>query len=341
MLDERKQKILSAVIEEFITTAEPVGSKRLVERYGLRISPATVRNELAGLEEMGFLSQPHTSAGRVPSETGYRYYVNGLEKKKTPQVVESTKIRQYYSDLNFEIGQLMSDTSHLLSELTNCASLVWAPDINKEKIKHIDLVGLGGRAVMIVVITSAGSLSKQVVDLGKKIENDTLLEVEKLLNRTLTNVGVEHVGDIAFEMGDLDQEERQLVAKIRFIIEKKLVAGLTQRVDHAGTEHLIEENIISIKRAHEVIDKLERNYQFLEWLQAVTEECNVMVSIGSENEYNLDGFSLVASGYEVEGELVGVLGILGPTRMDYIQVIPTVEYMAKNLSEFLAESQGG
>ena len=341
MMDERKQKILYGVIEEFIMTAEPVGSKRLVEQCGWDISPATVRNELAALEEMGLVWQPHTSAGRVPSDLAYRYYVDGLERRKTLKLVEFVEIRKRYSDLNMEIGQLMTETSRLLAELTNCASLVWAPDIRKEKIKHIDLVGVGGHAVLVIVITTAGSLSKQVLDLGKKIiGKDMLAEVEETLNKTWADVEVENVADFALDEAAGNKEKNWVVTKINSLIKDELATDFTKRVYSDGTEYLIEKSdIMTIKRAGEVVEELERNFQVLEWLQAVTEECEVMVSIGSENELNLDGYSLVASGYEIEGEPVGVLGILGPTRMDYNRAIATVEHMAKSLGEVLAELQ--
>ncbi len=340
-MDERKQRILDGVIEVFIMTAEPVGSKRLVEQCGWDISPATVRNELAALEEMGFVWQPHTSAGRVPSDLAYRYYVDSLERRKTPKLVEFDEIRERYSYLNMEIGQLMKETSRLLSELTNCVSLVWAPDIRKEKIKHIDLVGVGCRAVLVILITTAGSLSKQVLDLGKKtIGKDMLVEVEETLNRAWADVEVEKVADFAHDEDDITGEKDWVVAKINSLIKEELAMDFTKRVYSDGTEYLIEKpDIMTIKRAGEVVEKLERNFRVLEWLQAVTEESEVMVSIGSENELNLDGYSLVASGYDIEGEPAGVLGILGPTRMDYNRSIATVEHMAKSLGEVLAELQ--
>ena len=340
-MDDRKKKILDGVIEAFIMTAEPVGSKRLVEQFGLDISPATVRNELAALEEMGFVRQPHTSAGRVPSDLAYRYYVDSLERRKTPKLVELVEIRNCYCDINMEIGQLMKETSKLLSELTNCASLVWAPDIRKEKIKHIDLIGVSGHAVLVVLITTAGSLSKQVLDLGKKtISKEMLADVEATLNRAWADTEVENLADFVLDEVDGHGEKKWMVSQINSLIKEELATDFTKRVYSDGTENLIDKpDIMTIKRAEEVVEELERNFQVLEWLQIVTQECEVMVSIGSENELNLEGYSLVASGYEIEGEPAGVLGILGPTRMDYDRAIATVEHMAKNLGEVLAELQ--
>ncbi|MDP1808242.1 MAG: heat-inducible transcriptional repressor HrcA [Actinomycetota bacterium] len=336
MLDERKRHILSALIKDFVTTAEPVGSKRLVERYALQISPATVRNELATLEELGYISQPHTSAGRVPTDLGYRFYVDQLSKVSTPMENDFAEVKEFYSRLNHEIGLLMRETSHLLSELTHCAALVYAPDIRKERIKHIDLVGLEGRGALIVVITSNGSVSKQVFDCPGVIEAETLKKLEAILNRSLADQPVDDISSANLIAAGLTGAESGLLKQVKAHIVESLAKKLTERVYYDGAAFLLARPEVSaVRRAHEVIGLLEQNYRLLDWLQAASDECEVIVSIGAENQLDLNGFSLVASGYEVHGQSVGVLGILGPTRMDYPKAISAVRHIAKNLGEVL------
>ncbi len=341
MLDARKRYILSALIEDFIITAEPVGSKRLVEKYALGISPATARNELAWLEEMGYISQPHTSAGRVPTDSGYRFYVDMLKEESRPSAADLQAIGNFYGELNHEIGQLMKETSRLLAELTRCAALVYAPDIRKERIKHIDLVGLGGRGVLLVVITSNGSVSKQVVDFSIAVEAETLARLERSLNDSLADLTVDDVPAAVLQAGGLTAPESAMLEQAHAYIVKSLDKDAAERVYYDGAAYLLAgAETSAARRANEVLGLLERNYRLLEWLQAIADECDVIVSIGAENQLDLNGFSLVASGYEVHGQPVGVLGILGPTRMDYQKAIGAVRHIAKNLGQVLAETQG-
>ena len=329
------------MIEDFVATAEPVGSKRLVDQYELRISPATVRNELASLEELGYISQPHTSAGRVPTDLGYRFYVDQLSQVSTPAENDFAQVKEFYSRLNHEIGLLMRETSHLLSMLTSCVALVYAPDIRKERLKHIDLVGLGGRGVLIVVITSNGSVSKQVFDFPGTVDGETLTRLESALNRLLAEQPVDDISGVELEDHGLSVAEAGLLKQVQVHIVEGLAKNLTERVYYDGAAHLLARSEASaLRRAHEVIGLLEQNYRLLDWLQAASDGCEVIVSIGGENQLELNGFSLVASGYEVHGEPVGVLGILGPTRMDYPRAISAVRHIAKNLGEVLAEFHG-
>lgn len=338
MLDERKQLILWAVINDFICNAEPVGSKRLVDQYALDISPATARHELAVLEELGYLSQPHTSAGRVPTDLGYRYYVDWLTENTESALVEHGHVRDFFAELNYEIDQLMKETSHLLASLTSCVALVYAPDIRQENIKHIDLVRLGSNRVMIVVITSNGSLSKQVLDAAGEWGPEVFVKLERVLNFALNGVSVGLIDKIDFEVSDLSVSERALLEIIKERIIRGLAGAASEQVYYDGAAHLLTEpEFGNLIRVREVFELLEQNYLLLEWLETAAGNCEVIVSIGSENELNLGGLSLVASGYEINGKSVGALGVIGPTRMDYPRAISTVKCIARNLGAALAE----
>jgi heat-inducible transcriptional repressor len=340
-VDDRKQTILCAVIEAFISGAEPVGSKRLVEEHELDISAATVRNELARLEEMGYLSQPHTSAGRVPTDKGYRYYVDHLGESPARAPSQVDEIRRFYAHLNHEIGQMMRETSHLLSRLTSCVALVYAPDISRARIKHIDLVALGGKGLMIVVITSTGLVSKQVIDHGGLLTGDLPLKMEKMLNESLVGLPADQVGAARLSTDGFTSQEAALAGSIRDCIVGGLTGGEAERVYFNGAAYLLDSRVSdNLSRARRVLGLLEQNYRLLEWFQVVADSAQVTISIGAENELDLEGYSLVASGYEMGGENAGALGILGPTRMDYGRAITAVRCIAESLSEVLSDLKG-
>jgi heat-inducible transcriptional repressor len=340
-MDDRKRAILCAVIEDFISGAEPVGSKRLVEDHAMGISPATVRSELARLEEMGYLSQPHTSAGRVPTDMGYRYYVDHLGDSPSQLPSQVAEIRRFYAQLNHEIGQMMRETSHLLSRLTSCVALVYAPDISRERIKHIDLVALGGKGLMIVVITSTGFVSKQVIDHGGRLTGDLPLKMENMLNDCLVGLPAAQVAAARLATAGFTSEEAALADSVRDCILSGLTGGETERVYFNGAAYLLDSRVSdNLSRARRVLGLLEQNYRLLEWFQLVADSAEVTISIGSENALDLEGYSLVASGYEMGGENAGALGILGPTRMDYGRAITAVQCIAESLSEVLSDLKG-
>lgn len=336
MLDKRKKKILTAVIEDYVLTAEPVGSKRLVGLYRLDVSPATVRHELAALEEMGYLVQPHPSAGRIPSDKGYRFYVDSLAGAKPLANSEQESISNYYSMFNNEMEELMRDTSSLLSRMTSYASLVFAPVLMLDRLKHLDLVLLSPRQVLLVAITGAGSVAKKIFELGKECDAPSLYLFETLLNEHL-------VGLTATQMRKVDLSavsataDKKLLGDFRDALIELLIKRDSERVYHDGTANLLSQpEFESLNRVQKLLSTLERSYQLLELLSEVSREYRLVVKIGAENgALDIEGCSLVATSYRVEGESLGALGILGPTRMDYPRAISAVQYIADNLSNLL------
>lgn len=335
MLDDRKQKILAAVIEDYVTTAEPVGSRRLVERYRFNVSPATIRHELAVLEDMGYLIKPHPSAGRIPSNLGYRYYVDRLIYTKSLSYQERETINDQFSLFNREIEQLMRQTSFLLSRITSYASLVFAPALKIDRLKRLDLVLLGPRSVLLVAITSAGSVVKKTVSLDKDYDSLGIGKYEAALNELLVGLTADEIRKVDFTGVPVSDLETLLIFK------NNLVELLTQedgeRFYHDGTANLLSQpEFESLKRVQKLLSILERNYGLLQLLSEISQQYSLVVRIGDENgSLNIDGCSLVAASYRVEGESQGALGILGPTRMDYPRAIAAVQYVADNLSNLL------
>lgn len=337
-LDDRKQAILSALVEDFIYSAEPVGSKRLVEKYGWSISPATVRNELAILEEWGYLSHPHTSAGRVPTDKGYRQYVDGLAEAVTFAAADQVEVGKFFDRLSHEIDALMRETSQFLSQLTSAMAIVYAPEVRHEKIKHIDLIGLGSCNLMIVVIMSGGSISKHVVSLGEDFPAEILGRVEGKLNDDFSGRSFNggKPGDGA--ASELGGEEKELFDLVALSIGDAARTGASERVYYEGAAQLLDyPEMADLNEMRRLMVLMERNYSVLEWLNDTSKSPRLMVSIGSEHALELTGYTVIASGYEVRGEAVGVLGVLGPTRMDYRRSISAVSHIASELGKALAD----
>jgi heat-inducible transcriptional repressor len=337
MLDNRKQTILSAVIEDFIYSAEPVGSKRLVEKYGWSISSATVRHELALLEEMGYLSQPHTSAGRVPTDMGYRFYVDALAVREAP-TTELVHIEGFYGRLTHEIGELMRETSNYLARVTSTMAIVYAPDIRREKIKHIDLIGSGAKSLIIVVIMSNGSISKQALAFGTDIADEALVKLEARLNAALTGASVDEAWRKPIELNGLSAEEAELLEGIAGSVLDSLSGNNSDRVFYDGATYLLDyPELTDLGEMRRVMALIGQNCALLEWLQTACNTGGLTVSIGAENELELSGYTVIASGYEVGGQSVGALGVLGPTRMDYRRAMSAVKQIADELGKALGQ----
>ena len=340
MLDERKEVLLYAVVREYIMSAQPVGSKKLVNRYGLNVSSATVRNELAFLEEMGFLTHPHTSAGRIPTEKGYRLYVDSLVDEDGLQPAEEKSISRFYSVLSKEIENLMRETSGLLANITNYLAVVFAPTLKKSTLKHVDLVLMHSRVVLVVVVTNTGWVAKRILELQEVVAESDLEEVEKILNERLNGLDFNEIymrGRV--ELRGLVPGKWPLAERVIDEIADSLREREHRRIFLDGTANLLRHpEFESLEKIQRLLEVLEEGYSLLRFMEGVLESDQVIVTIGSENKWvEFRDCSLVVSSYRAIGENLGIVGILGPVRMDYPRAISTVQCIAKNLT-FALES---
>lgn len=338
-LNQRQELILSHVIHEYLLSAQAVSSQKLVDCYALQVSPATVRHDLAYLEETGLLTQPHTSAGRLPTEKAYRYYVDGLMDPEGLDSKEEKAIRSFYTALNREMEDLLGATTDLLSELTNYVSVVFAPPMRKSQLKHLDLVLLGPQDALLVLITSLGWVSKSVIKLKRPADRGALKRVESLLNRHLASCSVDEISQkkmmvreaVGSEMGELAD---QMLAGI----EDCLWGKEKERVFLSGTANLLRlpEFEAQSEKVSALVEVVEEGYVFLSLLEEALEAGRVVVRIGSENkDLPQNDLSLVASNYGAAGEIMGTLGILGPLRMNYARAIMAVQCSARNLGRII------
>ncbi|MFW6113639.1 MAG: heat-inducible transcriptional repressor HrcA [Actinomycetota bacterium] len=342
MLDSRKQRILKTVVHKYIISGVPVGSESLADILNLGISPATIRNELSKLEGMGYLYQPHVSAGRVPTDLGYRYYVDSLVGRARLREEEKKAILTLFSNKTRELENLLQETSTLLSRLTSAAALVIAPRLRRNTIKHVDLVGLSEDFVLLVIITDTGRVEKKPIKLDAEEDRDDIEEVQKLLNKCLQGKGLreleESIGVEEMEGMKLSRLTGNAVSAIADILsqdkyEKVFIGGTVNLLRYLDDDGL--------QRIESLLDHFEEQYYLLNMLKEVLRSKELVVRIGDENIFEeLQNFSLVATPYAMGDETVGTVSVLGPTRMNYARVIPTVDFIAKSLSRTLDMLKG-
>jgi len=330
----RKQQILTAIIAEYINTAEPVGSRTIARKYKLGISPATIRNEMADLEDMGFIEQPHTSAGRVPSESGYRYYVDCLMQKQDLSKEEERLIRQEYETKANDIGQVIQHTGQLLAQLTSYASVVQLPRIGAGLVKHIQLIEMGvGRALMVVV-TDNGLLHNQMIDVPPSITGSDLAAISEVLNaklkgHTMETIKFTLIKEVYLELAS----HKHVLDLVLEVLKYSLTLSSKEKVYLIGLFNILNQpEFHNIEKIKTILGLLGQE-SLLASLFADVSQPGINVRIGGEiNCHAIKDCSIVLSTYEIEDQPIGAIGVLGPVRMDYAKVISVVDYMTKNLS---------
>ncbi|MCR4441335.1 MAG: heat-inducible transcriptional repressor HrcA [Peptococcaceae bacterium] len=334
-MDDRKQKVLHAIILDYIATADPVGSRTIARKYDLGVSPATVRNEMADLEEMGLIEQPHTSAGRIPSQSGYRYYVDCLMKKEPVAQEAKEKIRGALMSCIKETETLMQIAGKLLSQLTNYTALVLAPFYGKNTLKYIQLLPVdAGKAVLVIVLDN-GHVEHRLVDVPDSMREEEFTALSALLNNHLRGLSVEQWRPSVLQSiyHQLDNQKKFL-RHVMELIEESLSQDNEQKVYLGGTINIL--NQPEFKQ----IEKVKALFELLEEQDVLKEvliperETGISVRIGTENRHQgMKDCSLITATYHLNGKLIGTLGLLGPTRMEYSKAISIVEFLTTALTE--------
>lgn len=336
-LNSRKQQILLAIITEYIDTAEPVGSRTIARKYKLGISPATIRNEMADLEEMGFIEQPHTSAGRIPSERGYRYYVDYLMHKYQLSPDEEDLIRQEYTSKARDIGLLLQRTGQLLSQLTHCASVVQSPKMEAGSYKHIQLVELGMGRAMLVLVMDNGTIQHRLIEIPSSITGGDLATIFSVLNAKLSGHTIETIKFTLIKEIYLElTRHRHILDLVLEVLRYSLTPGAEDKIYLGGLFNMLSQpEFHNIEKVKTLLSLLEQE-SLLASLLAQISKPGVNVRIGGEISCRaIQDCSMVIAAYEVGGQPIGSLGVLGPIRMDYAKVISVVDYMTRHLSNAL------
>ena len=333
-MQHRQLAILRAIVEDYVATEEPVGSKSLASRHGLGVSPATIRNEMAVLEEAGLITQPHTSAGRIPTNKGYRVFVDKLAAVKPLSGAERKAIETFLDGAS-DLDDVISRTVRLLAQVTKQVAVVQYPSLTRAKVRHIELVLLAPTRVMMVLITDAGRVEQRMIELPFDISDGSLSDLHKKLNSLVANQSLANVASKIEGLGSgVRGNDRANVVTIMTTLIEMAVEHPEEKVVLAGTSNLARANQDLTQSMHPILEALEEQVVLLRLLS--DSDSSVKVLIGEEqNEKSLRSTSLVSVGY---GDL-GAMGIIGPTRMDYTASMSAVNAVANYVGRFLVESK--
>ena len=335
-MDKRAQIILKTLVERYIADGEPVGSRVLSRQTGLELSPATVRNVMADLEELGFITSPHTSAGRVPTPRGYRFFVDSLMVTKPLAEIE---IQQLEDQLQpSQPHQLVSSAANMLSELTRFAGVVMLSKRQAATFRHLEFLRLSDRRILLIIVTPEGEVQNRILQTGHTFTQTQLIEAANFLNQHFAGQDFNAIRLHLAE--DLKRLREDMVGLMTAAVDagSQAAADATDMVVVSGERNLLQsENMASnMDRLRRLFDMFDKKTALLQLLDITQRAQGVQIYIGGESgAVPLDEMSIVTAPYEVEGRIVGTLGVVGPTRMAYERVIPIVELTARLLSSAL------
>lgn len=338
-LTERQKAVLMLVVRDYIETAQPVGSQYLVKHHHLDMSSATIRNEMAVLTEMGYLRQPHTSAGRVPSEDGYRYFVrNMVHQADLPEMVQHTISHQFHQSRP-DVEQWMTLAASVLAHQSQAVSMVTAPHAEKSRFKHVELISTQGRQVLMVLVMMGGEVSQQILTLGEPVLQDRLSAVANRINQNCLNRTVDDLFAFQARVDALEEDITTLIIQDMRRADERVAGTLY----YDGLSNVLAEPEFNgsddARRALRLFDERSTLQELLSRTALNSGLGSVQVLIGGEGAWEeLRQCSIVLARYGVAGQVTGMLGILGPMRMAYSKTIPTVRFVANVLSDLVSDS---
>jgi len=338
-LDDRKLEVLRAIVEDYVETQEPVGSKALVERHQLGVSPATVRNDMAALEEEGYIRQPHTSAGRVPTDAGYRLFVDRLSRVKPLSPAERRAIERFLIGA-VDLDDVVHRTVRLLAQLTRQVAVVQYPSLARSAVRHLELVPISTTRLMLVMIADTGRVEQRLVELPAPVAADDVTDLRRRVNEKLAGQKLADTPPLVQGLVDeCDPASRGTMACLASVLLETLVERSEERLMLAGTANLTRGSVLDFQGTlRPVLEALEEEVILLKLIGEV-EPSTTRVRIGDENEIdNLRSTSVVSTGYGPGVTIVGGLGVVGPTRMDYPGTIATVRAVARYVGDLLAQN---
>jgi heat-inducible transcriptional repressor len=339
-LNERSREILRLIVDAYVETGEPIGSRTLSRKMGMELSPATIRNAMADLEDLGLLMAPHTSAGRLPTEQGLRLYVHGLLEHGDLTRDEQEKIDSQCAALGRSVPEVLEEATSLLSDLSSCAGLVVAPK-HEEALKHIEFVALGPGRALVVLVTQSGQVENRIIDVPVGLPPSSLVEASNFLSARL--LGRSLIEARKGVRQELDEQRAQLDALTSRLVETGLATWSGGERGGAlivrGQSQLLSDVQVveDLERVRLLFTALERKEALSRLLDLADKAEGVQIFIGSESElFGLSGCSMVIAPYSnSQQQIVGAIGVIGPTRIDYARIIPMVDYTAKVVGRIL------
>lgn len=338
-LNERSRKILEAIVEDYISSAEPIGSKAVLQRHHMGVSPATVRNVMSELEEMGYISSPHTSAGRIPTDKGYRFYVDTLLHVRPLSTEERDRIERHYKGQDLRTDTVLRESGKALSRLSHYAGIVLAPQFSDTVFRRIDFVPLSPGRILAIFVSSSGQVQNKIVETDKEIPANELVRMTDYLNRIMQGLSIDQAREKISNEARREKDRYDGLQQAALTLSAQALAQDEEAgtVYIEGTSNILDQpeftDVVKMKR---LIRAFEQKNRLVDLLDRSRRASGVQIFIGSETRYSeIEGCSLVTSSYATKEGGVGVLGVIGPSRMPYSQVIPIVDYTARIVSQLL------
>ncbi len=336
-IDERKLRILKAIIDDFVSTAHPVGSRTLAKKYELGVSSATIRNEMADLEELGYLTQPHTSAGRIPSELGYRLYVDNLMKQSLLRSEQKELVRSLLSKRVIEVEDVLKQSAKIMAELTGLVSFVTLPQFSKSKLENVKLVKIDDQKVLIILVSDSGIYKVRPLPL-KGTDQLILDQISKYLVNVFS--GESFNGIKMVKLSQLKARHPEYAPIIDYLIPllKTLLSEMDDLdITYDGTNNIFNSpEFQDVVKARALLENLDGESELSRIIQSIEEE-EISIRIGQEiGHEDFDGCSIITAKYRFNDEVRGTLGILGPTRIRYGSAVSVVEYIRETLTDIFA-----
>ncbi|OPX87058.1 heat-inducible transcriptional repressor HrcA [Pelotomaculum sp. PtaB.Bin117] len=339
-MDDRKQKVLLAIVHDYIATAEPVGSRTIAKKYRLGVSPATIRNEMADLEEQGFIEQPHTSAGRIPSERGYRYYVDFLMRKKELSREEENLIQREYQAKVRDVGQVIQKTGQLLSQLTNYTAMVLPPRVGISSFKHIQIVYMHQSQAMVIAVMDNGAVQHRLIEIPESITALDMETISKVLNAKLQGHAMKSIKmTLIKEIYSELSRHKHFLDLVMELVQESLTLEFEDKIYLGGIFNMLNQpEFHNVEKIKTMLSIMEQEKLLCDLLEVGAGDDGVTVRIGGEiNQWDMKECSMITAPYSIQGRKMGFIGVLGPTRMEYAKVISVVDYMTKYLSKTLEQ----
>ena len=337
VVSDRSLEVLRVIVQDYVASREPVGSKSIVERHSFGVSAATIRNDMAMLEEEELIAAPHTSSGRVPTDKGYRVFVDQLADLRPLSPAQRQAIETFLGQ-SVDLDDVLARTVRLLSQLTNHVALVQYPSLAKSRVRHIELVPLTARRVMVVFISDSGRVEQNLIDLRADVDHEFVAELRSRLNAALGGLGLaEAASTLAGFSEQFASDRAPLVTEITSSLLDQIAANRQEKLVMAGAANLVRTENDFTGSIYPVLEAIEEQVTLLKLFSEVEVDRNgVAVSIGRENvEFGLGETSVLSSGYTTSGGTVARLGVLGPTRMDYSNNMAAVRAVARYLTRLL------
>jgi len=339
-LNERSRQILHAIIEDYIATAEPVGSRAITRRHKVNLSPASVRNVMSDLEEMGFLSSPHTSAGRVPTDRAYRLYVNTLLRVGRVSDDYEEQLRERLPLQGGDASRILRETSRMLSSLSRYAGIVLAPRFTENVFRHLEFVKLGGRRLLAILVTEHGIVHNKLMEAEEEISGDDLVRMNNYLNLLLQGLPMTEVRRRLIEQMQNDRVTYDALLDRALRLSKQALIETEADIFIEGQATFFNQpEFADTGRMKDLFRAFEEKAQLLRLLDRCLAADGVQIFIGAEMNLDPGGMSVITSAYRSGSRKLGVLGVIGPTRMGYASVIPIVDYTARLVSRLLQSGE--